>query len=117
LIVMLCVAIVIVPARPLAPVLAEKLAVKEAAVVPLPCDTFIQLASLTDAAHDPPLQPLGPALTVNIVEPPTAGIVATDEGLAENVQVGGAAPAWGTVMLWPAIVIVPVRPRAPVLAR
>ena len=61
--------------------------------MPLAADTLIQLESLTDAVHDPPLQPLGLALTVNVVEPPLARIVATDVGLAENVQVGGAAPA------------------------
>jgi hypothetical protein len=63
------------------------------AVVPLPGDTLNQLASLTDAVHDPPLQPLGPALTVKVVEPPLAGIVATDEGLAENAQIVGVWPA------------------------
>jgi hypothetical protein len=63
------------------------------AVIPLAADTLIQLESLTDAVQDPPLQPLGLALIVNVVEPPLAGIVATDVGLAENVQVGGAAPA------------------------
>jgi hypothetical protein len=62
-------------------------------VVPLARDTLIQLESLTDAVHDPPLHPLGPALTVNVVEPPLAGIVDTDVGLAENVQVGCVAPA------------------------
>jgi hypothetical protein len=62
-------------------------------VVPLAADTLIQLASLTDAVQDPPLHPIGLALTVKVVEPPLAGIVATDVGLAENVQVGGAAPA------------------------
>ena len=90
---MLCPAIIIVPDRALALVFERYVAVTEAAVVPLAADTLIQLASLTDAAHDPPLQPLGLALTVNVVEPPLARIVATDVGLAENVQVGGAAPA------------------------
>ena len=63
------------------------------AVVPLPGDTLNQLASLTDDVHDPPLQPLGLALTVKVVDPPLARIVVTDVGLAEKVQVGGAAPA------------------------
>jgi hypothetical protein len=63
------------------------------AVVPLTGDTLNQLASLTDAVQDPPLQPLGPALTVKVVEPPLAGIVATEEGLAENVQIVGVWPA------------------------
>jgi hypothetical protein len=63
------------------------------AVVPFPGDTLIQLASLTTAVHDPLLQPPGLAPTVNVVEPPLAGIVATDEGLAENVQIAGVWPA------------------------
>jgi len=63
------------------------------AVVPLAADTLIQLELLTDAAHHPPLQPLGPALTVKVVEPPLAGSVATDEGLAENAQMVGVWPA------------------------
>ena len=68
-------------------------AVTVAAVVPLAADTLIQLESLTDAVQDPPLHPIGLALTVNVVEPPLAGIVATEVGLTENAQVGGAAPA------------------------
>ena len=55
-------------------------------MVPLVADTLIQLGSLTVAVQDPPLHPLGLALTVNGVEPPLAGIVATDVGLTENVQ-------------------------------
>jgi hypothetical protein len=90
---MLCPAIVRVPERALVLVLERYVAVTEAVVVPLAADTLIQLASLTDAVQDPPLHPIGLALTVKVVEPPLAGIVATDVGLAENVQVGGAAPA------------------------
>jgi hypothetical protein len=56
------------------------------AVVPFGGDTFIQVESLTDAVQDPPLHPLGPGLTVNVVEPPLAGIIATDVGITENVQ-------------------------------
>jgi len=48
---------------------------------------------LTDAVHDPPLHPLGLTLTVNVVEPPAAAIVATDVGVTENVQVSCVAPA------------------------
>jgi hypothetical protein len=63
-------------------------------VVPLGGDTLIQVESLTDAVHDPPLHPLGPALTENVVEPPPAGTWGTDVGLTENVQGGGGgAPA------------------------
>jgi len=46
------------------------------------------------AVQGPPLHPLGPALIVNVVEPPLAGTVATDVGLAEkNEQVPAVAPA------------------------
>jgi hypothetical protein len=83
---MLCPAIVTVPERVLVPALAEYVAVTEAAAVPLAGDTLIQLKSLTDAVHAPPLQPLGLPLTVNVVEPPLAGIMATDVGVAEKVQ-------------------------------
>jgi hypothetical protein len=54
---------------------------------------LIQVGSLTDAVHNPPLHPDGLALTVNEVDPPPAGMVETDVGLAENVQVGGLEPA------------------------
>ena len=54
-------------------------------------DTLIQLGSLTDAVQDPPLHPTGLALSVKIVEPPPAGIVDTDVGVAENVHVSVAA--------------------------
>jgi hypothetical protein len=87
-----CPAIQTVPERALVPALGEYVAVTEAAVVPLVGDTLIQLKSLTDAIHAPPLQPLGLALTVNVVEPPLATIAATDVGLTEKVQLGGAAP-------------------------
>ena len=90
---MLCPAIVRVPERALVLVLERYVAVTEAVVVPLAADTLIQLASLTTAVHDPLLQPPGLAPTVNVVEPPLAGIVATDEGLAENVQIAGVWPA------------------------
>jgi hypothetical protein len=63
------------------------------AVVPLAGATLIQFESLTNAVHDPLLQPLGLAPTVNGVDPPLAGIVATEEGLAENVQIVGVWPA------------------------
>jgi hypothetical protein len=87
LIEMLCPAIVTVPDRGLVPVFCKNVAVAEPAVVPPAGDTLIQLESLTDADHDPPLHPLGLALTVNVVEPPLAGTMGTDVGLAENVQV------------------------------
>jgi hypothetical protein len=90
---MLCPAIVTVPDRALVLVVERYVAVTEAEVVPLVADTLIQMESLTDAVQDPPLQPLGPALTVNVVEPPLAGIVATDVGLAENAQIVGVWPA------------------------
>ena len=89
---MLCPAMVTVPDRALVLVFERYVAVTEAAVVPLAADTLIQDESLTDAVHDPPLHPLGLALTVNVVEPPLAGIVATDVGLAEKVQLDGIAP-------------------------
>jgi hypothetical protein len=89
---MLCPVIVTVPERVLAPALVGYVVVTEAAAVPLAGDTLIQLESLIDAVHDPPLQPLGLALTVNVVEPPLAAIVATDVGLTEKVQLGGAVP-------------------------
>jgi hypothetical protein len=89
LIEMLCPAIVTVPDRVLVVVFCKNVAVAEPAVVPPAGDTLIQLVSLTDADHDPPLQPPGLALTVNVVEPPLAGTMGTDVGLAENVQVGG----------------------------
>ena len=83
----LCPAIVTVPERELVLVFCANAAVTEAAVVPIAGDTAIQLESLTVAVHDPPLQPLGPAPTVKVVDPPLARIVATDVGVAENVQV------------------------------
>jgi len=49
--------------------------------------------SLTDAAHDPPMHPLGLALTTNVVEPPFEGTWGTDTGLTENVHVDGVEPA------------------------
>ena len=58
-------------------------------MVPPASDTPIQLESLTDADHEPPLHPLGLALTVNVVEPPLAGTWDMDVGLTENVQVSG----------------------------
>jgi len=91
---MLCPAIVSTPDRGLVLGFGANAAVTEAAVVPLAGDTPIQLESLTVAVHGPPLHPLGPALTVNVVELPLAGIVATDVGLAEkNVQGGCVEPA------------------------
>jgi hypothetical protein len=86
-------AIVTVPERALVLVFERYVAVTVAAVAPLATDTLIQTESLTDAVQDPPLHPIGLALTVNVVEPPLAGIVATEVGLNENAQVGGAAPA------------------------
>jgi hypothetical protein len=86
-------AIVTVPERALVLVFERYVAVTVAAVAPLATDTLIQTESLTDAVQDPPLHPIGLALTVNVVEPPLAGIVATEVGLTENAQVGGAAPA------------------------
>ena len=88
---MLCPAIVTVPDRAVVLVFERYVAVTEAAVVPLAADTLIQLESLTDDIHDPPLQPLGLALTVKVVDPPLARIVATDVGVAVNVQVDAAA--------------------------
>jgi hypothetical protein len=69
----------------------KKVAVAKPASVPLAGETLIQLASLTDADHDPPVHPLGLALIVNAVEPPPAGTIGTDVGLAENVHVDGMA--------------------------
>ena len=88
-----CPAIVTVPDRALVLVFERYVAVTEAAEVPLAADKLNQLASLTDAVQDPPLHPIGLALTVKFVEPPLAGIVATDEGLAENAQIVGVWPA------------------------
>jgi len=68
-------------------------AVTEAAAVPLAGETLIQVESLTDAAHDPPMHPLGLALTTNVVEPPFEGTWGTDTGLTENVHVDGVEPA------------------------
>jgi len=70
---MVCPAIVMVPVRWLVFVFCANAAVTEAAVVPLAGDTAIQVKSLTDAVHDPPLHPFELALTVNVVEPPLAG--------------------------------------------
>ena len=56
-------------------------------------DTLIQLESLTVAVQDPTLHPIGLALIVKVVEPPLAGIGATEVGLTENVQMVGVAPA------------------------
>jgi hypothetical protein len=97
LIVMLCPAIVTVPERELVLWFCANAAVTETAVAPLAGDTPIQVESLTVADHDPPLHPLGLTLTVNVVEPPLAEIVATDVGVTENVQGGGA----GRLMLNP----------------
>ena len=68
-------------------VFCKNVTVTEPGIVPLAGDTLIQLASLTDADHDPPLHALELTLIVNIVEPPPAGTVGTDVGLAENVHV------------------------------
>jgi hypothetical protein len=92
LIEMVCPAIVTVPDRALWLEFCAYVAVTEPAVVPPAGDTLIQLELLTDADHDPPLHPLGLALTVNVVEPPLAGTVDTDVGLGANVQVT-VAPA------------------------
>ena len=86
-------------------------------MVPLATDTLIQLESLTDAVQDPPLHPLGLALTVKVVEPPLEGTRGTVVGVTENVQVIGVAPAWGTVMPCPAIVTVPERALVPAFER
>jgi hypothetical protein len=88
---MICPAIVTVPGRELVPVFCANAAVTEAAAVPLAGDTAIQLGSLTVADQGPPLQPLGLALTVKVVESPRAGTVATDVGVTENVQVDAPA--------------------------
>jgi hypothetical protein len=96
---MVCRAIVTVPGRGLVPVFARYVAVTDPAAVPLTGDTLIQVESLTVAVHDPPVQPLGPAVTVNVVEPPLAGIAPTDVGVAENEQVGGKMPASVIVIL------------------
>jgi len=86
---MLCPAIVTVPERGLVLKFAGKVVVTEAGADPPAGDTLIQLESLTEAAHDPPLHPLGLPLTVNAIEAPPAGIVATDVGFAENVHFAG----------------------------
>ena len=65
---------------------------KPAAVPPVD-DRLIQLGSLTEAVHDPPLQPPGLATTVNTVVPPDPGTVCAELGVAEKVQDGTAAPA------------------------
>jgi hypothetical protein len=88
---MLCPAIVTVPDRRLVVVFCKNVAVATPASVPPAGDTLIQLESLTDADHDPPLHPLGLALTTNVVEPPLAGNVATNVGLGKNVQVACGA--------------------------
>jgi len=88
--VMACPAIVTVPERALVPVFARYVAVTEPAAVPLAGDTLIQIESLTDAIHDPPLHPVGLAPTVKVVEPPLAGTWDTDKGLTVNEQGGGA---------------------------
>ena len=90
---MLCPAIVTVPERELVLWFCANAAVTETAVAPLAGDTPIQVESLTVADHDPPLQPLGLALTKKIVEPPAAAIVATDVGVTENAQGGCVALA------------------------
>jgi hypothetical protein len=65
--------IVKVPDRTLKAGLAAKVAVADPAVVPLAGEMLIQLGSVTDAVHDPPLHPDGPALLmVNCAVPPEA---------------------------------------------
>jgi hypothetical protein len=66
-------------------------------VVPLAGDTDIQVGSLTDTVHDPPVHPTELALTVNTVDPPPAGIVGTEVGIAENEHVGCAVTVRLTV--------------------
>jgi hypothetical protein len=89
-----CPAIVTVPDRRLVLAFCEKVAVTEPAAVPPEEERPIQVGSLTEADHEPPVQPVGPALvTVNWLEPPPAGIVPTEVGLAENVHVIGVAGA------------------------
>jgi hypothetical protein len=82
-----CPAIVTPPDLGLVLVFCEKVAVTEPAAVPPEEERPIQVGSLTDADHEPPVQPLGLALMVNCMELPLAGTVGTDAGVAENVQV------------------------------
>jgi hypothetical protein len=106
--VMFCPAMVTVPDRVLVLVFVANVALAVPAALPLVGDTLIQVESLTDAVHEPPLHPLGLALTVNVAEPPLAGIESAEVGLAENVQVG-VTPSSVTAMVCPAIVTVPDR--------
>ena len=70
-------------------------------MVPLAGNTLIQLETLTSAVQDPPLHPLGLALTVNTVEPPLEGTRGTVVGVTENVQVSGGLTVKFTELLVP----------------
>ena len=68
--------------------MAANVAVTEPGDVPDVGETLSQLESLTVAVHDPPLHPLGDAVTVKAADPPEEGRVVDDAVLEEKVQVG-----------------------------
>ena len=85
-------AIVMVPDRGVADVFEANAAVTEPAEDPLTGEISIQVESLTAAVHNPE-HPAGVAVMVNVVEPPLAGIWATEVGVAEKEQLRGALAA------------------------
>jgi hypothetical protein len=61
-------------------------------------EMLIQAGVLTEAAHDPPLHPLGLAVMVNCVEPPVYATDCAVVGLTENVQMAAACVIWKVVV-------------------
>ncbi len=103
-------ATVSVPVRDEVPVLAAM----EKATVPLPLpvtpDVMLSQETLLVAVHEQPVA----VVTLALLEPATAaGFSEVGETVKEQ---DGAAPAWVTVTVWPAMVSVPVRDDVAVLA-
>lgn len=104
-----CPAIVIVPVRDVVAVFAATLKFTEPPPLPLDPDVIVSQASFETAVQ---LQPV-PELTVTV--PVAAAELARFDEVGEIVNMQGE-PACVTVNVWPAIVRVPVRDVAPVLA-
>jgi hypothetical protein len=105
-----------VPERGVVAGFAKKVAFAVPAAVPPEGEIVIQLGSVTEVVHAPPLHPEGPALViVNEAEPPVANTVGTEVGAAVKVH-AGITPFWETATLWPATVIAPDRGLELVLA-
>jgi len=101
-----CPATVSVPVRELVPVFAAALKVTDPLPVPLaPAVTVSQVAVLVAVQVQP-----AAAVTAVDPDPPEVGTVA----LVGEIDVVHDNPAWLTMNVWPATVIVPVRPEVPV---